>query len=88
MKLLEAQDYTVSEAANHLELLPSTPDTVLGFVREHDGQRLVVFANFADETQVDTSAYLGATELLTGETVGETLTLGEMGMEVLELTNR
>lgn len=68
-----------------LELLPETPDTVLSFSREQGGQRLVVFANFADEVQVDTSAYAGATELLTDEAVGETLTLGEMGMGVLEL---
>ncbi len=68
-----------------LELLPGTPDTVLGFAREYEGQRLVVFANFAGEVQVDTAAYAGATDLLTGSAVGETLTLTEMGMGVLEL---
>lgn len=66
-----------------LELLPQPSDTVLGFFREHEGQRLVVLANFADEAQVDTSAYAGATDLLTGKAVGETLTLGEQGMAVL-----
>ncbi len=60
------------------------PD-VLGFVREYEGARALVLANFGDETQLETSAYAGATELLTKKEVGETLTLGEMGMAVLEL---
>ncbi len=59
--------------------------SVLAFVRESEGERVLVLANFDDETQVDTSAYAGATELLTGATVGETLTLGELGLAVLEL---
>jgi len=58
---------------------------VLEFVREGKGERLLVLANFGDETQLDTSASAGATELLTGAKVGETLTLGEMGLAVLEL---
>ena len=68
-----------------LTLAPQANPSVLAFIRELKGKRVVVLANFDDETQVDTSAYAGATELLSGQTVGETLTLGELGLAVLEL---
>ncbi len=68
-----------------LTLEEQAAPSVLAFVRESEGERVLVLANFDDETQVDTSAYSGATELLTGATVGETLTLGELGLAVLEL---
>ena len=72
-------------AEGTLELTPQANPAVLGFIREAEGERVLVLANFDDETRIDTSAYTGATELLTGETVGETLTLGELGLAVLEL---
>ncbi len=72
-------------ARGTLTLSDQENPSVLGMVRESEGERLLVLANFDDETQIDTAAYAGATELLTGETVGETLTLGELGMAVLEL---
>ena len=59
--------------------------TVLEFVREGDGERLLVLANFDEETQIDTSAYAGTRELLNDTQVGETLTLGELELAVLEL---
>ena len=70
-----------------LTLVPQENPDVLGFSRELEGKQVVVLANFDEETQVDTSAYVGATELLSGQPVGETLTLGELGLGVLELPN-
>ncbi len=63
---------------------PENPE-VLEFRRKTKGETVVVFANFDDETQIATAEYAGATDLLTGQTVGETLTLGELGVAVLEL---
>jgi glycosidase len=71
-------------ARGTLTLEPQENPALLAFVREAGGERLLVLANFDDETQVDTSAYVGATELLTGKAVGETLAMGEMGLAVLE----
>ncbi len=75
-------------AQGTLTLEAQTAPSVLAMLREGEGERLLVLANFDDETQVDISAYSGATELLTGETVGETLTLGELGLAVLGLPSR
>ena len=68
-----------------LTLVSQANPSVLEFSRELEGKQIVVLANFDEETQVDTSAYIGATELLSGQPVGETLTLEELGLGVLEL---
>lgn len=59
-------------ARGTLTLEDQESPSVLALVREAEGERLLVLANYDDETQVDTSAYAGATELLTGAQVGET----------------
>ncbi len=84
-KLIEIRNSHPALLRGTLTLVPQKDDAVLEFVREVDGERLLVLANFDDETQVDTAEYAGATDVLTGQTVGEALTLGELGMVVLEL---
>lgn len=84
-KLIALRNAHPALAQGTLTLEPQDNPAILGVRREGGGERLLILANFDDETQVDTSAYTGATELLTGARVGETLTLGEMGMAVLEL---
>ena len=84
-KLIAAREAHPALLRGALTLMPQNSDALLGFIREIEGERVLVLANFDDETQVNTAEYAGATDLLTGQKVGETLTLGELGMVVLEL---
>ena len=86
-KLIALRNAHTALSQGRLTLVSQPNPSVLGFSRELGGKQIVVLANFDDETQVDTSAYVGATGLLSGQKVGETLTLGELGMAVLELPN-
>ena len=70
-----------------LTLMPQENTKVLEFRRKTQAEEVVVFANFDDETQVDTAQYAGATDLLTGQPVGKMLTLEDKGLAVLELSN-
>ena len=84
-KLIEVRKSHPALLRGTLMLVSQDNPSVLVFIRKLGDKQIVVLANFDDETQVDTSAYAGATELLSGQTVGETFTLGELGLGVLEL---
>lgn len=84
-RLIELRNASPALARGALELVPQENPALLVFVRERDGQRVLVLANFDEATVLDVSAYEGATEQLTGENVGKTLSLPELGVAVLEL---
>ncbi len=83
--LIELRNARPALKEGTLELTPQENPALLGFIREHGEQRLLVLANFDEATEIDVSAYTGGTNLLTGELVGETLTLSELELVVLEL---
>ncbi len=84
-KLIAVREAHPALLRGTLTVVPQDSGALLGLIREAENERILVLANFGNETQVDMTQYAGATDLLTGQAVGETLTLGELGMAVLEL---
>ncbi len=84
-KLIALRNASPALARGAFTLEPQENTSVLGFSREAAGQRLLILANFAEAVKLQTAAYAGATDLLSGRAVGQTLTLPEQGVVVLEL---